>query len=201
MSIKPSIGVLFLALFSTIANAEGWWATLARSPDSSVWRISLGQTLSKAESDALSACGTGCRIELISEPHQCMAVVDGAEGISWHVDETLALAVEGAFGACNKKTSGCALAGTECGTNKILSEPELIRQVQRMLKALGYYMGQVTGIIAPDAQKALEDYRALVGIERSGELTVWDHNWITRSFEFMFDSSAERHAILNQPDS
>jgi hypothetical protein len=201
MAIKLFIGALFLVLISTNANAEGWWSAFARSPESSKWRISLGQTLSKAKADALMACGNGCNIELTAEPHQCLAVVEGSESISWHVDETLALAVEGALGSCNEKTCDCALAGTECGINRTLTNRELIRQVQAMLKALGYYTGRVTGTVGPGTQKALEDYRTLVGIERNGGLTVWDHNWITRFFYFKFDSSAERHAILNQADS
>jgi len=201
MFIKLPIAALFLTLFSSSANAEGAWAALAQSPDSSVWRISLGKTLSQAESHALTACGTGCQIEITSEPHQCMAVVDGPEEILWNVDETLALAVDGAFENCNRKTSGCALAGTECGINGVLIDQELVRQVQAMLKALGYYKGHITGKIYPDTQKALDDYRTSVGIERSGELTDWDHNWITRAFEFTFDSSAERQALFNLPDS
>ena len=201
MSIKLYIGVLFLSLFSMNANAEGWWSAFARSPETSVWKISLGQTLSKAKSDALMACGKDCNIELTAEPRQCLAIVEGSESISWHADQTLALAVDGALEICNGKTSGCVLAGTECGTNRTLLGRELIRQVQAMLSSLDFYTGQVNGTIDSSTQKALEEYRKLVGIERSGELTVWDHNWITRSFYYRFRSSAERHAILNQPDT
>ena len=201
MSIKLYIGVLFLFLFSTNANAEGWWSAFARSPETSVWRVSLGHTLSKAKSDALMACGNGCNIELTAEPHQCLAIVEGSESISWHADETLALAVDGALEICNEKTSGCVLAGTECGTNRTLLNRELIRQVQAMLSVLGFYTGHVNGTIDSSTQTALEEYRKLVGIERSGELTVWDHNWITRFFHYKFPSRAERHTILNQPET
>ena len=201
MSDKLSTGVLFLVLFSTNANAEGWWSAFARSPETSVWRISLGQTLSKAKSDALMTCGNGCKIELTAEPHQCLAIVEGSESISWHADQTLALAVDGALGICNGKTSGCVLAGTECGTNRTLLNRELIRQVQAMLSVLGFYTGHVNGTIDSSTQNALEEYRKLVGIEWSGQLTVWDHNWVTKTFYFMFSSRAERHAILNQPDT
>ena len=102
---------------------------------------------------------------------------------------------------CRKEASRCVLAGTECGTNRTLLDRELIRQIQAMLGALGFYNGRVNGTIDAGTQKAVEEYRKLVGIERSGELTDWDHNWITRSFHFRFDSREERHNILNQPDT
>lgn len=70
---------------------------------------------------------------------------------------------------------------------------------------VGFSLGEVifadgtvtgAGVVLAQRVEQVEEYRKLVGIERGGELTVWDHNWIARSSYHRFGSIEERHAIL-----
>lgn len=52
------------------------------------------------------------------------------------------------------------------------NEPEAVRQAQRLLAALGYYKGPVTGVNGPLSGAAIRQFQAVRGLPETGDVTT-----------------------------